>query len=517
MKRFLAFFIALIMMLSCVSANAAQIYYDNQWHTYEGNIFTLKVDGKVLNCEVPPIVFNDYSVVPARDVFETMGATVDWSAVNQKVTVTYDDTKVELYINNKTAKKNGKKETMPIPPKLINGKTMIPARYVAESLGFDVDFDSKTDTISINTGKKVTTPTKPVAPTPSNPAATGKPTADTKPQETKPTYDITLTAYSYGKDGDTTTISFTFTKAVDFSHFVLKEPTRIVVDTKNTKFPTTLKSTETGFEDVTGIRLGQQVGGVRFVFDVAEEIEYKVYTSGKNLIVKIGGDLTEEPEKTEPSETKPDEKEEEENVIVIPDPPSYAPTRTVYLDPGHGGEDPGAIFTDEAGVIWKESDINLGVALKVRDILKANGVTVLMSRETDKTVELVDRPLDANKKQATLFVSVHTNSFFADTAYGIETWGTLEYSATYAGITDKNLANNIQKEVIKQTGGYSRGVKDSTGLAVLRHSIMPSVLIEVGFISNTKERELMFSESYRAKLAQGIADGILKTLTEMGL
>ena len=380
-------------------------------------------------------------------------------------------------------------------------------------MGFDVDFDSKTDTININTGKEISKPTQTTpTPTPVNPAA---------PVE-KPTYDITLTAYSYGREGDTITVSFTFTKAVKYSHFVLKEPTRIVVDTQNTKFPTTLQSTQTGYEDVTGIRLGQQLTGVRFVFDLTEEMEYSVSASGKKLIVKIGGDLTDDPEVTEPDTEKPDtgdaDKEEpDSNVPVIPDPPTYAPTRTVYLDPGHGGEDPGAIFTDEDGTIWRESDVNLGVALKVRDILEANGVKVLMSRETDKTVDLVSRPKDANNKQATLFVSVHTNSFVADTAYGIETWGTLEYSATYAGVTDKNLATNIQNAVIKNTGGYNRGVKDSTGLAVLRHSIMPSVLIEVGFISNTDERELMFTESYRDKLAEGIAQGILKTLTEMGL
>lgn len=498
MKKILAFILAFMLITSLISVNAAEIYYDDAWHTYEGNIFSLKIDGKTINCEVPPIVFDDYSVVPARDVFEAMGASVKWNAEMQRVTVIYDDTMVELYINKKTVKVNGAKKEAPIPPKLINGKTMIPARFVAEALGFSVDFDSKTDTILIKTGK-VQKPTPEV----SNPASP------------KPVYDISLTKYTHSKENDVVSVVFTFTAPVEFSHFMLKEPVRLVVDTENTKFPTTLKSAETEYDDVTGIRLGQQTKGVRFVFDLTEELDYNVSTSGKKLVVKIGKNIEDEP--VIDTNTDGEEKESEVIAPVIPDPPTYKPTRTVYLDPGHGGEDPGAIFTDEEGVIWKESDINLGVALKVRDILKANNVNVLMSRDTDKTVELVDRPNDANKKEATLFVSVHTNSFLTDTAYGIETWGTLEYSATYAGITDKNLADNIQKAVIKETGGFSRGVKDSTTLAVLRHSIMPSVLIEVGFISNTEEREKMFNEKYRQKLANGIAEGILKTLEEMGL
>ncbi|MBQ3181341.1 MAG: N-acetylmuramoyl-L-alanine amidase [Clostridia bacterium] len=497
MKKIVALLLSLLIIMSVTFVDAAQIYYDDKWHTYEGNIFTLKVDGKTINCEVPPIVFDDYSVVPARDVFEAMGATVDWNALNQKVTVKYDDVKVEVFINKRAVKVNSVEKTAPIPAKLINGKTMIPVRFVSEALGFDVDFDSSTDTILIDTKK--TTTQKPEV---SNPAAP------------KPTYDISLTKYTYSKADDVVTAEFTFTKAVKHSAFMLKEPTRLVVDTENTKFPTTLKSAETGYDDVMGIRLGQQEKGVRFVFDLAKETDYTTLVSGKKLIVKIGEGV-----KDEPITETPDDEEEipPEEVPVIPDPPAYKPTRTVYLDPGHGGNDPGAIFTDEDGKIWKESDINLGVALKVRDILKKNNVKVIMSRESDKTVELVDRPKDANNKQATLFVSVHTNSFVADTAYGIETWGSLELSATYAGITDKNLAQNIQNSVIKKTGGYNRGVKDSTTLAVLRHSIMPSVLIEVGFISNTEEREKMFNDAYRQKLADGIAEGILKTLTEMGL
>lgn len=491
MKKFLSLLLAIVMIIALIpTVSAAEIYYDNEWHTYEGNFFDLKVNGEKLNCEVPPIVFNDYSVVPARDVFEKLGATVEWSAANQKVTVEYGDTEVELYINNKTATKNGKKELMPIPPKLINGKTMIPARYVGESLGFDVKFDSNTDTISI---------------------------------DAKPTYNTTLSSYTHSKSGNTVTVTFNFTKAVEYSHFLLKEPSRIVIDTKDTKQGATLKNnTVTGYEDVTTIRIGQQPAGIRIVIDLAEELKYTVTKSGSKLIVKIGttATITPAPDKDEDPEedvSKEDPEETEPPKPVIPDPPSYAPTRTVCIDPGHGGADPGAIFTDEDGTIWRESDINLGVSLMVRDILKQNNVTVVMTRETDKTVELTTRAPYANEKQAALFVSVHTNSYMGEAANGIETWGTLEYSATYAGVTDKTLAQNIQNAVIAKTKATNRGVKDTTTLAVIRGSIMPSVLIEVGFITNLNERELMFSDDYRKKLAEGIAEGILKTLDQMGL
>ena len=491
MKKLISLLLAIVMIIALIpTVSAAEIYYDNEWHTYEGNFFDLKVNGEKLNCEVPPIVFNDYSVVPARDVFEKLGATVEWNATNQKVTVEYGDTEIELYINNKTATKNGKKELMPIPPKLINGKTMIPARYVGETLGFDVKFDSTTDTISI---------------------------------DAKPAYNTTLSSYTHSKSGDTVTVTFNFTKAVEYSHFLLKEPSRIVIDTKDTKQGATLKNnTVTGYSDITTIRIGQQPAGIRIVIDLAEELKYTVTKSGSKLVIKIGTTATitpapdkdkapeENTSKEEPEETEPPEP-------VIPDPPSYAPTRTVCIDPGHGGADPGAIYTDEDGTIWRESDINLGVALMVRDILKQNNVTVVMTRETDKTVELTTRAPYANEKQTALFVSVHTNSYMGEAANGIETWGTLEYSATYAGVTDKTLAQNIQNAVIAKTKATNRGIKDTTTLAVIRGSIMPSVLIEVGFITNPAERELMFSDDYRKKLAEGIAEGILKTLDEMGL
>lgn len=500
MKRLLSLLITIIMLITMTTGVFAEnkIFYDDEWHTYYGNFFKLKVNDKLLECEVPPIVFNDYSVVPARDVFEELGAEVLWEAKSQTVTVNYESTKIKLVINEKTATKNGKKEIMPIASKLINGKTMIPVRYVGESLGFDVGFDSDADTVWVKE----------------------------KPKQAGSEFTTTLNSYTHTKSNGTTTITFNFSKAVEYSHFLLKDPARIVLDTKETKQGATLKNlTETNYDDVTKIRIGQQPAGVRVVIDMSEELEYKVTESGKKLIVKIGQTETISPapdeneEKTEPEDSDIEEPQEPEQPPqpVIPDPPSYEPTRSVYLDAGHGGADPGAIHTDADGTIWRESHINLGVTLKVKEILEANNVKVVLTREDDETVELTTRGPLANEAETALFVSIHTNSIEGSKPHGIETWGSLELSATYAGITDKNLAENIQKAVINKTGAHNRGIKDTTTLAVIRTTIMPSVLIEVGFISNAEERQLMFTEEYRQKLAEGIAEGILKTLTEMGL
>ena len=500
MKRLLSLLITVLMLITMTTGVFAEnkIFHDDEWHTYHGNFFKLKVNDKLLDCEVPPIVFNDYSVVPARDVFEELGAEVLWEAKTQTVTVNYESTKIKLVINEKTATKNGRREVMPIASKLINGKTMIPVRYVGESLGFDVGFDSATDTVWVKE----------------------------KPKAVGSEFETTLNTYTHTKKRDTVTVNFHFSSAVKYSHFMLKDPARIVIDTKETKQAATLKNlTETEYDDVTKIRIGQQPTGIRIVIDLSEELDYSVTSTGKKIVVKIGEietikpvpDDEEDEEIVEPEEPEKPEEPEEPQEPVIPDPPSYKPTRSVYLDAGHGGEDPGAIHTDEDGTIWRESHINLGVTLKVKEILEKNNVKVGMTREDDQTVELTARAPMANKAQTALFVSIHTNSIEGDKPHGIETLGDLNYSATYAGVTDKTLASNIQKAVIKKTGAHDRGIKERRELAVIRGSVMPSVLIEVGFISNPEEREFLFTEDYRQKLAEGIAEGILNTLKEMGL
>lgn len=505
MKRILSLLLVVLFSVTFLSAAllsiraeaATELYYDGAWHTYTGNLFQLKINEKPMECQVPPVVFQDYSVVPARDVFEELGAEVLWREKDQRVIINYDDTQLILTINNRMATKNGIAERMQIAPKIINGKTMIPARYVSESLGFGVDFDSKTDTILITSEAPVV-------------------------------YDTVLESceYNIGKSSFEAIFDFS-TNKISYSAFSLKEPDRVVVDIQKAKRSANIVAETQTDTSVTQVRFGQHDDTLRIAFDLNATQKYKVSVSGDKLKVSIenktSNTQTEEKpqtptvqpsnpaDPTDPTDpTEPTEPEEPEIVIE--------PSRSITIDPGHGGSDPGACFVEEDGTLCRETDINLSIALKVRDILLANDVEVVMTRTKEKDVVRRDRPELANTKKTALFISIHTNSVENnETANGIETWGSLETSKPLAGVTDKTFARNVQNAVIKRTKANDRGIKDSVDLTVLKYSVMPSVLIEVGFITNKNERGNLYYGPYKDKLAQGIAEGILKTFDDMGV
>ena len=168
----------------------------------------------------------------------------------------------------------------------------------------------------------------------------------------------------------------------------------------------------------------------------------------------------------------------------------------VFIDPGHGGSDPGAL-----GFGYRESDINLQVAKKVESKLKANGIDVKMSRNSDEFYSLSERAEMANNYGADIFVSIHQNSATASSANGIET-----YYNKYR-VDDKPLSNDVQEQLINQTGAYNRGVKNAE-FTVLVKSKMTASLVECGFISNETEVKNISNSSYQDKLATGISNGI---------
>ncbi len=168
----------------------------------------------------------------------------------------------------------------------------------------------------------------------------------------------------------------------------------------------------------------------------------------------------------------------------------------VFIDPGHGGQDSGAVGNGK-----HEDELNLAIARKVEQKLKSKGIEVKMSRYNDEFISLSDRAKMANQYAPDVFISIHHNSSDLMSANGIET-----YYHTRKG-EYSNYAQNIQNSAINETGARNRGVK-SANFAVLRETNMPSALVESGFITNPTESANLTNSNYKEKLANGIVNGI---------
>lgn len=139
------------------------ITYDYHSYNYNKEEVFVSVDGKVLkDLSMPPIILKDYTLVPAREVFEAMGAKVEWKGDIEQVFISYNDILIVLSNNSKKAYVSGVAKEMDTEAKIINNKVMIPLRFVSTALGFDVSWDKATRTANISTkavnGNEVTTP-----------------------------------------------------------------------------------------------------------------------------------------------------------------------------------------------------------------------------------------------------------------------------------------------------------------------------------------------------------------------
>lgn len=174
----------------------------------------------------------------------------------------------------------------------------------------------------------------------------------------------------------------------------------------------------------------------------------------------------------------------------------------LYLDPGHGGSDPGA-----QGNGLREKDLNLDIALKIRSILENNyeNIDVRMSRTSDVTKSLDQRTNEANSWGADFYLSIHINSFNGS-AQGYEDYIHSSLSNNSATARYRDI---IHTEVMKLNQLDDRG-KKKADFHVLRETTMDAMLSENGFIDNAQNAALMKQESWRRNVAQGHANGIAK-------
>jgi N-acetylmuramoyl-L-alanine amidase len=314
---------------------------------------------------------------------------------------------------------------------------------------------------------------------------------------------------------------------VEFSTNRLSNPDRVYFDLKNSRLKKEIKtSLPVGDGLLKAVRAGQfDAQTVRVVLDLEKIKDFHsfVLDDPTRLVIDVNG------------------------VEIAKKPGTSVVRRRVVIDPGHGGHDPGAV--GPSGLY--EKDVVLDIALKLKEILLTDPLNeVFLTRETDRFVSLEERTAMANRKNADFFVSIHANANPVRRVKGIETyllnWTNDEEAMRVAARENKislkkmremhrqmdtlgmilndlsrdskrndsiRLANYIQQSMVttlKNESNYKSidlGVKQAL-FYVLFGARMPSVLVEVSFISNPQEEQLLSNESYRMHIAKAIAKGL---------
>jgi N-acetylmuramoyl-L-alanine amidase len=219
----------------------------------------------------------------------------------------------------------------------------------------------------------------------------------------------------------------------------------------------------------------------------------------------------------------PDLQNQEKFLQVVEEFKTHFSGKKIFIDPGHGGED--RRNTNKAGNVI-EADVNLRVALNLRDFIESSGGEVILSRDNDKTVPLALRSELANNSNADLFISIHHNApaRWEDdyTNYTSTYYHALEDNYDFEPM-ERDLARFIQRDlsyVMRNPGGlgsfdgtYSDySIYPGDGFSVLRRTLIPSVLVECAFHTSSHEEKRLNSEEFNKIQAWGIYRGIGKYL-----
>jgi N-acetylmuramoyl-L-alanine amidase len=176
---------------------------------------------------------------------------------------------------------------------------------------------------------------------------------------------------------------------------------------------------------------------------------------------------------------------------------------TIVIDPGHGGPDPGAVGINGL----RETDVVLDVSLQLAQLLQAKGINVLMTRTSEVDVDLPPRVALANNSRADLFLSIHANalSMARPDVNGIETF-------YFESSRSRALAQAVQEQILAiSPGSPDRGARPGR-FFVIRRTVMPSALVEMGFVTGSLDSPRLADPAFRRRLAVSLANGLLRYL-----
>ena len=361
------------------------------------------------------------------------------------------------------------------------------------------------------------------------------------------------------------------------THFLVKDPDRLVIDIDGLELNATLKQLVAKIQGddpyIKQVRVGQnRPNVVRLVFDLKEEVNPQVFSLPpvggyqNRLIFDLYPVNPPDPiaaliskgdwSQNLPQEAKPEiAQKAPDSLPKQPSPPAAEGSKdktpqitrmlTITLDPGHGGEDPGAIGRSGS----REKDVVLSIAKRIKSKIEEQpNMRVMLTRDADFFVPLPMRVQKARKVQADLFVSIHADGFIEPTARGSSVFALSEKGASsttarwlankenaadlIGGVNikshDQQLAGvlldlsttaqindsmKLAKAVLGEIGGINRlhkGAVEQAGFAVLKAPDIPSILIETAFISNPEEEAKLTDDDYQDQMAEAVLKGIKK-------
>ena len=369
---------------------------------------------------------------------------------------------------------------------------------------------------------------------------------------------------------DYTRVTLEHDSEIRFTHFTVANPHRLVVDLEGVEFNAVLDSLPRQIvaddPNIKGLRAGRHKPGVvRLVMDLKQEVKPQVFSLppagqyARRLVLDVYPVNAPDPllallEKTEQRDVAPrDEDALERKLEELGRAPAKIDKRpgrpvvnrlvTLMLDPGHGGEDPGAI--GKGGT--REKDVTLSVARRLKAHIDAEpNMRAVLSRDADFFVPLHVRVQKARRVQADLFVSIHADAWIKPDAKGASVFALSPKgasSSTARWLADKensaDLIGGLNRKFkdpmlgrvlldltqtatisdslklgkallgeLQQIGRLHKAHVEQAGFAVLKAPDIPSVLVETAFISNPDEEKRLIDEAYQERLAEAILAGI---------
>lgn len=439
-----------------VQAEPLQLMYDGGMHLYDLPAITLSLNGEMIETPyMPPIQLDNRTLVPIREVFEPVGAFVEWKPDEQKVYIDYNDILMVLEIDNPEVWINGSYEYLEVPAKVINNKIMVPLRFISEAIGFAVKWDSAIRNIDITALEQEEEPVTPEMP------------------EIPNEYSLNHITYLYGD----TSILLDMPKGLELNSITVEDNYRdreLIIDLGRHYTEYFGEGIALVGDDVIDSIQVLNDETTKIIIDETIISTYEITVDNKQILFDL---------------ISP--KEKYEQILVI--------------DIGHGGSKPGTVAN---GV--QEKDINMKQVEALKYLLEQDqDIKVYYTREEDVNISLDFRSTLANEVEADIFISLHNNAF-DENSTGTEV---LYYPETRS----KEAAQVMQDVLIARTGMVDRGIKESPDIYVLKASNMPSILLEGGFLTNPEEAELLQSESFTQTYALAVYEGILKIFEEIQL